>query len=200
MCYYWTCTRHMMPWTGPVAWTSWRDMAWGPGPSASSAGIVVIFRWWRGRESPTENPSVEIEASLRASRCCPPSSMWWWTWWSSTGNPWLQNRRGGGGGDDDGDAAQTARRKIQEQNDGRRRAEEVHTRLTVKAAFFNGDDNLMASTDSVWLQFAFDRLTGIFDQVGMRPNVRKAVGGGCRPYRAAGVREDDAFTWRMTGE
>ena len=32
----WTYTRRTTTWTGPGAWRSWRDMAWGPGPSTSS--------------------------------------------------------------------------------------------------------------------------------------------------------------------
>ena len=47
---------------------------------------------------------------------------------------------------------------------------------------------------------AFDMLTGIFDRVGLRTNVRKTVGMVWRPCRAAGVRADEAYTRRMTGE
>ena len=46
-----------MPWTGPGAWTSWRDMAWASGLPASSAGIGSVFGWWRGQKGTTENPS-----------------------------------------------------------------------------------------------------------------------------------------------
>ena len=56
---------------------------------------------------------------------------------------------------------------IWEQDDGRHQAEEGHTRLTVKAAFFYAYDRLVASTDPGWLQLSFDTLTGIFDQVGL---------------------------------
>ena len=47
-----------MPWIGPGALTSWKDMVWVPGTSASSAGILSDLRWWRGRGATTENPST----------------------------------------------------------------------------------------------------------------------------------------------
>ena len=59
---------------------------------------------------------------------------------------------------------------------------------------------MVASTNPVWLQNAFDTLTGIFDRVGLRTNVRKTVGMVCQPYRVVGVREDEAYKRRMTGE
>ena len=40
----------------------------------------------------------------------------------------------------------------------------------------------------------------IFDRVGPRTNVRKTVVVMCRPFRAAGVRADNAYTRRMTRE
>ena len=45
--------------------------------------------------------------------------------------------------------------------------------MTVQAAFFYVDYEIVASTDPVWLQTAFDTLTGIFDRVGLLTNVRK---------------------------
>ena len=47
---------------------------------------------------------------------------------------------------------------------------------------------------------AFDKLTGIFDQVVLRTNVCKTVGMVCRPWWASGVRSDDAYAQRMSGE
>ena len=41
---------------------------------------------------------------------------------------------------------------------------------------FNVGDGVLASTDTVWPHTAFDTLMGIFDQVGLRKNVRKTVG------------------------
>ena len=83
--------------------------------------------------------------------------------------------------DEDGDAAHTVGRKIWEQDDGKRRADEGHARLTVKAAFFYADSGLVASIDPGWLQSRFDTLTGIFDRVGLQTNVRKTVGMVWRP-------------------
>ena len=65
---------------------------------------------------------------------------------------------------------------------------------------FYADNGVVASTDPGWLQSEFDFLTGLFDQVGLRTNVRKNVGIVFRPRRAAGVREDEAYTRRMTVE
>ena len=59
---------------------------------------------------------------------------------------------------------------------------------------------MVASTNPGWLQTAFDTLTGIFDQVGLRKNVRKTVGVVFRPCRAVGVQADEAYKLRMTGE
>ena len=74
---------------------------------------------------------------------------------------------------DKGYGAQTAGRKIWDQNDGRQQAEEGHQGLTVKAAFFYADDGMGASTYPGWLQLEFDMLTGTFDWVSLRTNVRK---------------------------
>ena len=46
---------------------------------------------------------------------------------------------------------------------------------------------MVASTDSGWLQLAFDTLTGLFDQVVLEKNVCKIVGMVCKPCRTAGV-------------
>ena len=59
---------------------------------------------------------------------------------------------------------------------------------------------MVDSTDPGGLQLAFDKLTGLFGRVGQRTNVRKTVGMVCRPFRAAGVRADEAYTQRMTGK
>ena len=40
-CIEWCVTCTKMPWTVPYAWTSWRYMVWGPGPSTSPAGIGI---------------------------------------------------------------------------------------------------------------------------------------------------------------
>ena len=70
----------------------------------------------------------------------------------------------------------------------------------MKAELFYADDEMVASTDSGWLQSAFDMLTGIFDRVCLRTNIRKTVGMVCRPFWEAVVQADDAYTRRMTVE
>ena len=59
---------------------------------------------------------------------------------------------------------------------------------------------MVAFTDMVWLQNAFDLLTGIFYQVVLQKNVQKTAGMVCQPCRAVGVRSDEAYKCRMTGE
>ena len=59
---------------------------------------------------------------------------------------------------------------------------------------------MVASTDPVWIQSALDLLTGMFDRVGLRTNVCKTVGMVCRPFLAAGLWSDKAYTCRMTEE
>ena len=102
--------------------------------------------------------------------------------------------------DDDRDAVQIAGMKIWERDDSRRRMEEGHARLTVKASFFYAYNGMYASTDPGWIQLAFDMLTGKFNWVGLRKNVRKTMGMVCRPCRAAWVRGDEAYTRQMTGK
>ena len=56
----------------------------------------------------------------------------------------------------------------------------------MKQAFFYADDSVVESTDLGWLQSEFVMLTGLFDQVGLRKNIRKTMGMVCKPFRAAG--------------
>ena len=58
---------------------------------------------------------------------------------------------------------------------------------------------MVESTKPGWLKTAFDTLTGIFDWVGMKTNVKNTVGMVCHPCRAAGLRSDKAYTRRVTG-
>ena len=67
-------------------------------------------------------------------------------------------------------------------------------RLKVKAASFYADDGMMASTDPGWLQTAFDTMTGIFNRMGLRKNVKKTVGMLCHPFQVAGVLEEKSYT------
>ena len=62
------------------------------------------------------------------------------------------------------------------------------------------DDGVVASTDPGWLQSAFDFLTGLFDRVGLRTNVRKTVGMVCWPCRVTRVQAHKSYTRRMTGD
>ena len=70
----------------------------------------------------------------------------------------------------------------------------------MKAAFFYSGYGMVVSIDPGWVKSDFDTLTGIFYQVGIQTNVRKTVGVMFRPFRAAGVRADEAYTQWMTGE
>ena len=45
---------------------------------------------------------------------------------------------------------------------------------------------MVSSTDPGWLQSEFVMLTGLFDLVGLRKNIRKTMGMVCKPFRAAG--------------
>ena len=58
---------------------------------------------------------------------------------------------------------------------------------------------MLASTDPVWLQTAFDTPVGLFDWVGLKTDVQKTVGVVCHPCRAVGVRADKAYTRWMIG-
>ena len=49
-------------------------------------------------------------------------------------------------------------------------------RLNEKTAFFYKEEGLVASTDPGWIQSEFDIVTGIFDRVRLRKNIRKTVG------------------------
>ena len=62
------------------------------------------------------------------------------------------------------------------------------------------NNGVVASTDLIWIQSAFDFLMGVFDRVGMWTNVRKTVGMVGRPCQAGGVRSDKSYTQIMTGE
>ena len=62
----------------------------------------------------------------------------------------------------------------------------------VKAAFFYADNGLVSSTDLGWLQYVFYTLTVLFEQVGLRTNVRNTMGMVCKPCRSSGVQADEA--------
>ena len=102
--------------------------------------------------------------------------------------------------DENVDMAQPVGRKNRERDDGQRRADEVHASLTVKSSFSYADTGLVDSTDPGWIQSESDTLTGLFDRVGLRTNIRKTVGMECNPLWETGVQVDKAYTWRMMGE
>ena len=91
-------------------------------------------------------------------------------------------------------------RTIRDRDDGRQQVEEGHQQTKVKEAFLYDDNGILASTNPGWIQSAFDTLMGICDRLGLRTNVCKTVGMVCSPFWAAGVRADEAYNRRMTGE
>ena len=69
----------------------------------------------------------------------------------------------------------------------------------MKAALFYADDGLVASIDPGGIQSSFDTLMGLSDWVGLQTDVHKTVGVVFRPFQAARVRADEAYTRWMTG-
>ena len=66
--------------------------------------------------------------------------------------------------------------------------------------FSYADDSLVASTDPVWLQGAFDTLTEFFNMVGLPKNAGKTVGMLCRPCRGVGTQSEADYNWQITEE
>ena len=83
--------------------------------------------------------------------------------------------------------------------DSQWKIEEGHTRLKVQESFLYAENWILFSTYPGWLQTVFEILTGLFEQVGLKTNVRKKVGMVCHSCQAVGVRSDEAYTRRMTG-
>ena len=69
-----------------------------------------------------------------------------------------------------------------------------------QAALFYADDGMVALSDPQWLQWAFTKLVGLFDRVGLNTNTGKTVSMTCRPCTAAGNRSEEAYRRFMTGE
>ena len=60
---------------------------------------------------------------------------------------------------------------------------------------------MVVSSDTAWLQGAFNALVAIFDRVGLLTNVGKTVSMVCQPCQVgAGNRTEEAYSWRLTGE
>ena len=104
----------------------------------------------------------------------------------------------GSGRDDSSgnEATKPARRTIRACDDGRRQTEKG---LKLRKALIYADNGMVASTDPGWIHTTFDTMTRLFDQVDLKKNVRTNVGMVCHPFRAAGVRSDEAYTRWMTG-
>ena len=69
-----------------------------------------------------------------------------------------------------------------------------------QAALFYADDGMVASSDPLWFQGAFNTLTNLFDRMVLQTNVSKTVGMVCRPYQTAGNLKEAAYRRRVTGE
>ena len=54
-----------------------------------------------------------------------------------------------------------------------------------QGALFYADNGMVASSDLVWLQGAFNTLVGLFDRVGLQTNVGNTVGMVCHSFQAA---------------
>ena len=64
---------------------------------------------------------------------------------------------------------------------------------------FCADDGMVASSDPVWLQGAFNALVSLFDRVSLQTNIGKTVGMVCRPCQAAGRLTTAEYGRRITG-
>ena len=114
---------------------------------------------------------------------------------------WESMMAEGVGGDDrddssDDEVGQPEIRKIRVRNNKRRRTEEG---LKVQEEILYADGGMVAFTNLGWLQTEFEMLTGLFDRVGLKKNVRKTMGVVCHPFRADGGRQDEAYNRRMIG-
>ena len=68
--------------------------------------------------------------------------------------------------------------RVLEESEARR---ELGKERRHQEALFYADDGMVASSDTVWLQGAFNVLIGLFDRVGLRTNFGKTVGMVCHP-------------------
>ena len=63
---------------------------------------------------------------------------------------------------------------------------------------FYADDDMVMSSNPIWLQGAFNTLVRLFDRVGLKTNVGKTVGMVCCPLQAAGTQLEAEYGRRMT--
>ena len=68
-----------------------------------------------------------------------------------------------------------------------------------QTSLFYADNDMVASSDPLWLQWAFTTLVGLFDRVGLNTNTVKTVSMTCRPCTAAGNQSEEAYGRLMTG-
>ena len=69
-----------------------------------------------------------------------------------------------------------------------------------QAALFYANDGMVVLSDPHWIQWAFDALVSLFEQVGLQNNVGKTVSMDCRPCQVAGTQSVAVYWRRMTGE
>ena len=60
-------------------------------------------------------------------------------------------------------------------------------------SLFYADDGMVTSSEPRWLQGIFGTLSGIFDRVGLKTNVRKTFGMVCCLFQAAGTKSEAAY-------
>ena len=97
------------------------------------------------------------------------------------------------------EAVHPARQMIRERDDGWHQTEGGHTWLKLQSVFFYKDSRMITSTNTWWLQTAYDMLKGLFDWVRLKKHLRKTVGMVYHTCWAVRVRADKAYTQRMTG-
>ena len=69
------------------------------------------------------------------------------------------------------EASQPERLMISFYYDRQQWMEEGYRWIKMQSAFFYADNGMLASTNLVWIQTAFDTLTDLFDWVGLNTNV-----------------------------
>ena len=72
--------------------------------------------------------------------------------------------------------------------------------ITDYASFFYADDDLLSSTDPVWLQDALDTMCDLCQQIGMKTNVTKTKYMLCLPKAEYTNISAKAYRHRITGE
>ena len=68
------------------------------------------------------------------------------------------------------------------------------------AEYFYADDDILASNRATRLQWSFETLTKIFNQMGLCKNVAKTMIITCQTCRALGIHSVEACRLQVTGE